>query len=111
MSTIKANYLLDASGGNTAQVNGITPIDSSGALLANAAAPAGAVGSYALCFRTGATTLYEYGSTISGSTLAPSAASGEAGTTTSLSGTWIVLGFFKSGGTTTGGTTLCKRIS
>jgi hypothetical protein len=32
MSTIKANYLLDASGGNTAQVNGITPTSSDGVL-------------------------------------------------------------------------------
>ena len=25
MSTLKANYILDAAGGNTAQINGITP--------------------------------------------------------------------------------------
>lgn len=29
MSTVKANYFLDASGGNTAQINGITPVLSS----------------------------------------------------------------------------------
>lgn len=32
MSTIRANAILDASGGNTATINGITPIDATGVL-------------------------------------------------------------------------------
>ena len=95
MSTIKANAYLDAAGGNTATINGITPAFSSQAqaiagtdnttmmtplrvsqaitaqvLAATAGAAAGAVGTYMFAYPPAGTD-YATGATIAGSLLLP----------------------------------------
>lgn len=94
MSTVKANAYLDSSGGTTATINGITPINAAGVAPAVAATAAGAVGSF-LFGSTGTTAAVAYGSTLAGSILrAGSLTSGGADTdATGQLGTWRCLGY------------------
>lgn len=111
MSTIKANAIIDAAGGNTATINGITPAFSSQAQAiagtdnttqmtplrtsqaitalttatvvgaATAGLAAGAVGTYIYATPNN-TTSYSLGATIAGSLLLPACATGNTSTST-----------------------------
>ena len=107
MSTIKVDAYLDASGGTTAKINGITPINAAGVLPATAAATAYAIGTYA--FAAGSTSSGNIfaGATVAGSYLRLSDSQATVGA--ALTGTWLnVGGSLGSGG---GPATLFLRVS
>lgn len=122
MSTIRVNTILDAAGGNAAQINGITPalatlaeaeagtdnaklmtplraaqaVTTSRVLEATAGLSAGDVGTYAFCAQ--GTANFTFGGTYAGSGLFPaSTALNPTASSTALTGTWRSLGFNNSG--------------
>lgn len=131
MSTIRANNFLDAAGGNTAMINGVTPELATQAeaeagtnntkimtplRARQAVAPAtaalawGAVGTYAFLGTAttvaGSTTLANPGDTVAGSTVRALGMyawidSGGVIHGTALSGTWRVMGFLRNGAAST----------
>jgi uncharacterized repeat protein (TIGR01451 family) len=123
MSTIRANAIVDASGGNTATINGITPIQSSdvAALVTSTVAgvSAGDVGTYIYAVPNNST-VYATGATIAGSLLLPStsytydATSGGATAAingSALSGTWRCMGNRNNNNGVLNSATLWLRIS